>query len=161
VVRCCLRLTQRLRRYVPPVDAHRYTLALDEARRALDRQADEVSSIRARTTAFVSVGGLAAAFVGGLAVRNDASLTLWAALGAILLALLLGVAVAPPWPRNLHPPRPFHDQPLKTIADIEYATMAWVDWYNNRRLHSTLGMIPPAEFEHAHYAALKIEMQPV
>jgi hypothetical protein len=106
------------------VDAHRYTLALDEARRALDRQADEVSSIRARTTAFVSVGGLAAAFVGGLAVRDDASLTVWAALGAILLALLLGVAVAPPWPRNLHPPRPFHDQPLKTIADIDYATMA-------------------------------------
>ena len=48
----------------------------------------------------------------------------------------------------------FHSGPYKTIADIEYATMAWVDWYNNRRLHSTLGMIPPAEFEQAHYAAL-------
>ena len=36
----------------------------------------------------------------------------------------------------------FHDGPYKTIADVEYATAGWVDWYNNRRLHSTLGMIP-------------------
>lgn len=48
----------------------------------------------------------------------------------------------------------FHRGPYKTVADVEYATMAWVDWYNNRRLHSTLGMVPPVEFEQAHYAAL-------
>ncbi len=36
-------------------------------------------------------------------------------------------------------PGPFHDQPFKTIADVEYATMAWVDGWNNRRLHSTSG----------------------
>ena len=34
-------------------------------------------------------------------------------------------------------PGPFHAEPLRTIADVEYATMAWVDWWNNRRLHST------------------------
>ena len=34
----------------------------------------------------------------------------------------------------------FHDGPYKTIADVEYATAGWVDWYNNRRLHSSLGM---------------------
>ncbi|HZW43422.1 MAG TPA: integrase core domain-containing protein, partial [Dermatophilaceae bacterium] len=28
----------------------------------------------------------------------------------------------------------FHDGPYKTIADVEYATAGWVDWYNNRRL---------------------------
>ena len=55
----------------------------------------------------------------------------------------------------------FHDGPYKTIADIEYATAGWVDWYNNRRLHSTLGMIPPVEYEQAHYAALNREPQPV
>ena len=33
------------------------------------------------------------------------------------------------------------------VEDIEYATMEWVDWYNNRRLHSVLGYIPPNEFE--------------
>ncbi|MDP3950069.1 IS3 family transposase, partial [Microbacterium sp.] len=36
-----------------------------------------------------------------------------------------------------------------------------VDWYNNRRLHSTLGMMSPMEFEQAHYAALNREPQPV
>jgi putative transposase len=54
----------------------------------------------------------------------------------------------------------FHNGPYKTLADIEYATAGWVDWYNNRRLHSTLGMVPPIEYEQAHYAALKPEMQP-
>src|SRR5207302_719814 len=48
----------------------------------------------------------------------------------------------------------FHAGPYKTLADIEFATAAWVDWYNHRRLHSTLGMITPVEYEHAHYAAL-------
>jgi putative transposase len=54
----------------------------------------------------------------------------------------------------------FHDGTYKTLADVEYATAGWVDWYNNRRLHSTLGMIPPIESEHAHYAALNTEPQP-
>ena len=58
-------------------------------------------------------------------------------------------------------PGPFHDGPLRTIADVEYATMAWVDWWNNRRLHTTLGMLTPNEYEQAHYAALEDEMQPV
>ena len=54
----------------------------------------------------------------------------------------------------------FHSGPYKTIADVEYAVAGWVDWYNNRRLHSTLGMVPPAEHEQAHYAALDRELQP-
>ena len=41
----------------------------------------------------------------------------------------------------------FRDGPCKTIADIEYATAGWVDWYNHRRLHGTLGMITPTEYE--------------
>ncbi len=55
----------------------------------------------------------------------------------------------------------FGDGPYKTIADVEYATAGWVDWYNNRRLHSSLGMMPPTEFEQAHYAALNREPEPV
>ncbi len=55
----------------------------------------------------------------------------------------------------------FHDGPYKTLADVEYATAGWVDWYNNRRLHGTLGMITPSEYETAHYAALNPEPQPV
>ena len=54
----------------------------------------------------------------------------------------------------------FHTEPLRTIADVEYATMAWVDWWNNRRLHSTLGMLTPHEYEQAHHAALSPQPQP-
>jgi putative transposase len=38
-------------------------------------------------------------------------------------------------------PGPFHTGPFKTLSEVEFATMAWVDWYNHRRLHATLGMI--------------------
>jgi transposase InsO family protein len=54
----------------------------------------------------------------------------------------------------------FHDGPYKTLADVEYATAGWVDWYNNRRLHSTLGNVPPVEYEQDYYAALNREPQP-
>nr|WP_033293673.1 integrase core domain-containing protein [Amycolatopsis jejuensis] len=47
---------------------------------------------------------------------------------------------------------PFRVHPARTVDDIEYATMEWVDWYNHRRLHSTLGYIPPQEFEATYYA---------
>jgi transposase InsO family protein len=42
-------------------------------------------------------------------------------------------------------PGPFLHGPLKTVADVELATLAWVDWWNNRRLHSSIGNIPPTE----------------
>ncbi len=42
---------------------------------------------------------------------------------------------------------PFRTGPLKMIADVEEITFDWVDWYNNHRLHSTLGNIPPSEYE--------------
>ena len=55
----------------------------------------------------------------------------------------------------------FHDGPYRTIADVEYTTAGYVSWYNERRLHGTLGMIPPVEFEQAHFAALNRELHPV
>jgi putative transposase len=58
-------------------------------------------------------------------------------------------------------PGPFHASPFKTLSDVEFATMAWVDWFNNRRLHTTLGMRTPAEHEADYYAALQPEPQPV
>jgi hypothetical protein len=48
---------------------------------------------------------------------------------------------------------PFHDGPLRNLTDVEMATMAWVDWWNHRRLHSSIGMLTPTEAEAAHYAA--------
>ena len=44
--------------------------------------------------------------------------------------------------------------PWRTVEDVELATLGWVDWFNNRRLHGALGDVPPAEFEAAHYAQL-------
>jgi putative transposase len=38
--------------------------------------------------------------------------------------------------------------------DVEWATLQWVDWYNNRRLMGPLGYIPPAEAEEAYYSQI-------
>jgi putative transposase len=45
-----------------------------------------------------------------------------------------------------------HCGPWRGLDDVEYATLEYVDWFNHRRLHGELGMLPPAEFEalHAH-----------
>jgi len=37
--------------------------------------------------------------------------------------------------------------PWRNIDAVEYATLEWVDWFNNRRLLEPLGYVPPAEFE--------------
>jgi putative transposase len=37
--------------------------------------------------------------------------------------------------------------PWKTIDQVELATLEWVDWYNNRRLHEACGNMPPVEYE--------------
>jgi transposase InsO family protein len=41
--------------------------------------------------------------------------------------------------------------PWRNIDEVEYATLEWVDWYNNRRLLEPIGNIPPVEFEAAYY----------
>ena len=38
---------------------------------------------------------------------------------------------------------------------VEYATLEWVDWFNNRRLLEPIGNVPPAEFELAYYHQLE------
>jgi putative transposase len=42
--------------------------------------------------------------------------------------------------------------PFRTLAEVEYALMEWVDWYNNARLHSRLDYLTPAEYEAAYYS---------
>lgn len=37
--------------------------------------------------------------------------------------------------------------PWRSIDDVEFATLEWVDWFNNRRLLEPIGDIPPSEFE--------------
>ena len=44
-----------------------------------------------------------------------------------------------------------HKGPWRSIDDVEYATLDWVDWFNHRRLLEPIGNIPPAELERAYY----------
>ena len=41
--------------------------------------------------------------------------------------------------------------PWRNVDDVEFATLAWVDWFNNRRLLQPIGDVPPAEYEMAYY----------
>ncbi|ENF0238971.1 transposase, partial [Shigella flexneri] len=47
-----------------------------------------------------------------------------------------------------------HRKSWKNRAEVELATLTWVDWYNNRRLLERQGHIPPAEAEKAYYASI-------
>ena len=45
--------------------------------------------------------------------------------------------------------------PWRSFEAVEFATLEWVDWFNNRRLLETIGNIPPAEAEQRYYAMLE------
>ncbi len=47
-----------------------------------------------------------------------------------------------------------HRKSWKNRAEVELATLTWVDWYNNGRLLGRLGHTPPAEAEKAYYASI-------
>lgn len=46
-------------------------------------------------------------------------------------------------------------RPWRTPEQVELATLEWIDWFNNRRLHSSIGDIPPAEAEGRYYESRK------
>jgi putative transposase len=41
--------------------------------------------------------------------------------------------------------------PWRTAEQVELATLEWVQWWNERRLHGAIGDIPPAEHEAIYY----------
>ena len=43
--------------------------------------------------------------------------------------------------------------PWRSLEAVEFATLEWVDWFNNRRLLEPIENIPPAEAEAAYYRA--------
>jgi putative transposase len=49
--------------------------------------------------------------------------------------------------------------PWRSFEAVEFATLEWVDWFNNRRLLEPIGNVPPAEAEAAYYTQL--EMTPI
>jgi transposase InsO family protein len=44
--------------------------------------------------------------------------------------------------------------PWRSFEAVEFATLEWVDWFNNRRLMEPIGYLPPAEAEKRYYAML-------
>ena len=53
------------------------------------------------------------------------------------------------------------DGPWKGPDDLERATLSWVHWFNTARLHSSLGHVPPLEFEEAYYRQSSPRQQPL
>lgn len=43
--------------------------------------------------------------------------------------------------------------PWKSIDDLEIAVAEYIDWFNNKRLHGEIGLVPPVEYEAAHRPA--------
>jgi putative transposase len=47
-----------------------------------------------------------------------------------------------------------HRGPWRGLDDVEHASLDYVDWFNHRRLHGELGMVPPSEFEALYHDAV-------
>ena len=45
--------------------------------------------------------------------------------------------------------------PWRSLEAVEFATLEWVEWFNNRRLLEPIGNVPPAEAEARYYAKLE------
>jgi len=43
----------------------------------------------------------------------------------------------------------------RSLETVEFATLDWVDWFNNRRLFEPIGNIPPAEAEARYYQQIE------
>ena len=41
--------------------------------------------------------------------------------------------------------------PWRTLEEVEFATLEWVDWFNHRRLLGPIGNVPPTELEQLYY----------
>ena len=45
--------------------------------------------------------------------------------------------------------------PWRSLEAVEFATLAWVDWFNLRRLLEPIGYVPPAEYEARYYQQVR------
>jgi putative transposase len=54
-----------------------------------------------------------------------------------------------------------HEGPWRGVDDLELATMSWVWWFNEIRLHSELGYVTPVESERDYYRQMNARQQPL
>ncbi len=52
------------------------------------------------------------------------------------------------------------DGPFRTVDELELATLSWVHWFNENRLHSALDYLTPREIEHQYYRENTFQTQP-
>jgi putative transposase len=52
------------------------------------------------------------------------------------------------------------DGPFRTVDELELATLGWVHWFNENRLHSSIGYRTPTEAEQDYYAQITSKQQP-
>jgi putative transposase len=46
--------------------------------------------------------------------------------------------------------------PWRSLEDVEFATLAWVAWFNHNRLLEPIGHVPPAEYEESYYSRQQV-----
>ncbi len=54
-----------------------------------------------------------------------------------------------------------HEGPWRGVDDLELGTLSWVHWFNEIRLHSSIGHVPPIEFEAEHYRHINPRQHPL
>jgi putative transposase len=52
-----------------------------------------------------------------------------------------------------------HDGPFRTVDDLELATLGWVHWFNESRLHGAIGRRTPTEHEADYYRQITARQQ--
>jgi putative transposase len=53
------------------------------------------------------------------------------------------------------------DGPFRTIDELELATLSWVHWFNQNRLHSSIDYLTPIEYEQQYYREMNPQQQPL
>jgi transposase InsO family protein len=47
--------------------------------------------------------------------------------------------------------------PWRNVEHVEWETLRYIEWFNNRRIHESLEYVPPVEFETRYYASNESE----
>jgi len=53
------------------------------------------------------------------------------------------------------------DGPFKTVDELELATLSWIHWFNENRLHSSIDYLTPIEAEQKYYRHNNPRQQPL
>ena len=48
----------------------------------------------------------------------------------------------------------------KSVGDVEIAVAEYIDWFNHRRLHGEIGLVPPGEYETNYWAHQQTSITP-